>query len=350
MNDHKTNVLAWPKEKNKDRNPYNKILYDVFSEEFSINEFIKKKVVRSRCDILHMHWPDHMLRLKAKWKIKLRLWKFRRLIQSMKNKGVKIVWTVHNMQPHESYFPRLMEDGLKLIVSLTDGFIFLSKESRRTFLAKYTLNEDQKTTVIPHIHYKNYYASRSKADALARLVKYPKGLQILCFGLIRPHKGYERLFELACQIEGVDNVGWMLAGKPAKEGMSKKLLTELEKNNIVFGAYRHIDDCEVPDIFSAADAVFLPYEHILNSGTAILALSLNRRVIAPKVGSLVELQKMVGSEWVYLYEPPLTKVALEASIEWLDTDSMSATPDLSAMNPELAAGLTQNFYNMLLKN
>ena len=69
---------------------------------------------------------------------------------------------------------------------------------------------------------------------------------------------------------------------------------------------RHVPTEEVQTFFGAADLVALPYREILNSGTALLALSFNRPVLVPSKGAMAELQALVGSDWVRTYEGELT--------------------------------------------
>jgi len=67
----------------------------------------------------------------------------------------------------------------------------------------------------------------------------------------------------------------------------------------------------------SADAIVLPYKQILNSGSALLALSRNRPVLAPRMGSFPELQEKVGTEWVYLYDGDFNQQVLVDFMKWM---------------------------------
>jgi glycosyltransferase involved in cell wall biosynthesis len=54
----------------------------------------------------------------------------------------------------------------------------------------------------------------------------------------------------------------------------------------------------VPLYFAAADVVVLPFRQVTTSGSAVLALSLGRPVVAPRIGALRDLPVDVG----FLYE------------------------------------------------
>jgi len=61
-----------------------------------------------------------------------------------------------------------------------------------------------------------------------------------------------------------------------------------------------IPDEELPVLLGAADAVALPFRDILTSGSAILAMSYGRPVIAPSLGCLPETLPADGN---LLYDP-----------------------------------------------
>ena len=63
----------------------------------------------------------------------------------------------------------------------------------------------------------------------------------------------------------------------------------------------------------ATDLVVLPYRDILNSGSAVLALSFDRPVLVPRRGSLGDLQNHVGRQWVRTYEGDIGAAELEAA-------------------------------------
>ena len=59
---------------------------------------------------------------------------------------------------------------------------------------------------------------------------------------------------------------------------------------------RYLPDAELVYSFAAADAVLINQSATLNSGTLLLALSMNRPTIAPAKGSIVELAESVGRD------------------------------------------------------
>ena len=63
---------------------------------------------------------------------------------------------------------------------------------------------------------------------------------------------------------------------------------------------RFVEDLEVAEVFSAADAVALPYQEILTSGTLFLAMGAERPVILPRLPTLLDV---ANQEMAFSYRP-----------------------------------------------
>lgn len=100
--------------------------------------------------------------------------------------------------------------------------------------------------------------------------------------------------------------------------------------------------------FRAADGVVLPYTEILNSGSALLALSFNRPVLVPEKGAMGELQDQVGDEWVNTYRGSLTPNHLQDALSWARAGDRSPRPPLDAFEWETIARQTLKAYQRLL--
>ena len=89
-----------------------------------------------------------------------------------------------------------------------------------------------------------------------------------------------------------------------------------------------VPDAELERVIDGHDAVVLPYRRILNSGAALHSLTRNKPILAPRLGSLPELQQMVGSDWVHLYEGEISAQNIE--------DFLAAVCTLTAPRPNLS--------------
>jgi hypothetical protein len=109
-----------------------------------------------------------------------------------------------------------------------------------------------------------------------------------------------------------------------------------------------IDDSKVQYYLGAADLVVLPFADILNSGSALLALSFDRPILVPHLGALPELQERLGSDWVRTYSGPLTAEVLCSAIEWMAGEHRQAPPRLERPTWEELAGDTVSAYREVL--
>ncbi|MEE2652755.1 MAG: hypothetical protein VYE54_08525 [Pseudomonadota bacterium] len=354
MSPEKIRVSAWPKSKNRKNNPYNYLLYEAMAELAEVGEFDHRGMGLSGEKILHLHWPDKVVADKRKWRMIWRSWRLRSAIKKLKDGGGKLVWTVHNLRPHKLRHPALAADLFEKFIAMVDGFIFLSKESREMFYEVYPSTKNTPNVVTPHIHFGDYY--RLSADAStsrSSLGIAETDTTLLMFGKISEHKG---LYELvtAEQEAKLDGLRIVVAGSANGDPITQKgVLAASTAPNFILQQGR-IPSSQVGALFDLADAVILPYTAILNSGTAMLALSLNRPVIAPNIGSFADLAREFGPDWIHLYEPPLNAVKLDQACKWLavrnEKGAMSCVEALSYCSPHSVAQETVAFYRRLLND
>ncbi|TQV77646.1 glycosyltransferase [Exilibacterium tricleocarpae] len=338
-------VLASPARKNKANNPYNSLLYDAMPAEVQTFEFATTPFDLQQWDIFHIHWPDLLLRHDKITRVHIRAWKLLRKIRSIQKRGGKVVWTAHNMEPHKMPLRHLALSLWRKILRSLDGVIYLNRQGREQLEALYPFLAQKPSAIIPHGHYIDAYPP-CDTDPYQHLGIQPDKPNLLFFGKIRLHKGLSALLDAFNELEpGRANL--IVAGQPGKE---ERLCTEdnpsFKRDNIK-SLFRHIEDGEVSGLFQVADAVILPYLSILNSGTAILALSMRRPVVAPRIGSLPTLQQTYGENWIYLYDPPLDRNVIESVLTWLQSREDTAL-DLSPLDWEPIAQQTAAFYRQLL--
>jgi beta-1,4-mannosyltransferase len=92
----------------------------------------------------------------------------------------------------------------------------------------------------------------------------------------------------------------IVAGRPIDEAMEEEIRQASADDPRVCTALRFIPDQELPLYFAVADVVLLPFRQITTSGSAILAMSFGRPVIAPADGCLPEY---VNATSGILYDP-----------------------------------------------
>ena len=138
---------------------------------------------------------------------------------------------------------------------------------------------------------------------------------LLHFGLLRPYKNVPHLVSTFAHAALPDAL-LLIAGKPFDDQVRGEVETAAADVAGVRLELRYIRPDEVQLFFLAADLVVLPYQRILNSGAALLALSFARPVLVPTMGSMVEHREDFGDDWVRLYEGELGADDLRAALAW----------------------------------
>ncbi|BDC53168.1 GDP-mannose:glycolipid 4-beta-D-mannosyltransferase (plasmid) [Bryobacterales bacterium F-183] len=348
-------VCAVPAYANRQFNPYNALLYDHVKPHVSeVVEFRVRARARGPVDILHIHWPDLAVRSQGAWHTAaLDAAKYLARIRACKARGARLVWTAHNLAPHDTGHPRLMRWYFRSFLRLVDGVIFLSEASRTEAFAQYPwLRETARTVVIPHGHYGPVLQrpGLSREAARRELGLEQDGFLFLFFGQVRAYKNVPLLL---CEFLALDSgeARLAIAGLPGPAGAAgQELRAEIE--GLAAGRV-HLDLRLIPDdtleaYLAACDCVVLPYRNILNSGSVLMSLSMGRPVIAPAVGSLPELAAKVGPQWVRCYTGEFQRGLLADALQQRLPEE--AKPDLSPYDWPAIGEQTAAFYQSLMRS
>ena len=132
---------------------------------------------------------------------------------------------------------------------------------------------------------------------------------MLNLGMFRRYKGVSRLLRVFEEWPD-DRSVLIIVGAPHDRSLARQLREAARRDPRVRLLDHFVDDLTMTRLFAAADVVVLPYLDILNSGVAMLALSLQRPVIGPSKGAFPELQAPVGTTWVRTFDEPFDLDAL----------------------------------------
>jgi glycosyltransferase involved in cell wall biosynthesis len=131
-------------------------------------------------DVLHLHWPEWMVGLSAS--------RSRRVAAAVRDAGVPVVWTQHNLAPHAA------PDNEALYrpwAETAAGVIHHSRWGEQAVRERYDFAASARHRVIPHGHWGPLMpvpGSVDRAAAEAELGLSPAGLRIGVVGAPRPGK------------------------------------------------------------------------------------------------------------------------------------------------------------------
>lgn len=303
-------ILAFPKY-GDDRNP---VLFNINKHlekdvDLEIEEFSIVKPFTKKYDVFHIHWPDYFF-VNSFFYSLLRIVYLFSIIGIFKCHRTKIIWTVHNLHPHNNFHPRFNKLIMNNFTKLIDGTIFMSEESKMLSCQEYPSLEKKKTTIIYHGAYDNYPNSINKAIAREKFKIDRNKKVILYFGLI---KKYKNIFILIDEFNKIDSDDYILiiAGKAQDKRLEEEILTKINQKTTIT-CLEFIENDDVQYFFNASDLVVLPFENILNSGSAMLALSFKKPILCPSMGSLIELKNIFGDKVVITYDTLTYKTICES--------------------------------------
>jgi glycosyltransferase involved in cell wall biosynthesis len=272
--------------------------------------------------VILLHWPDELFTAKgvaanAKAAAKLLLFQ-----AAKKLCGVRLVWVVHETHPHDVGRPARW--STKAFLKSLDGAIFLSLASQVAGEADLPELKRVRALVTRHGHY------RVDMERPPQPRRRPgRTLNLVYFGQIRPYKNLDGLINAARgyspDVVRVKIIGWSkdpdFTRSLEQLALSAPAVTLDIRDALV-------PQCDLETALDDSDGVVLPYRYILNSGAALFALSRNRPVLAPRLGTLPELQEEIGADWVDLYEGDIAQGHLTRFANRV-RESRSAAADLS---------------------
>jgi beta-1,4-mannosyltransferase len=264
---------------------------------------------RGRVNVLHLNWPHFDYYHEDADLMGARMRRFVARLELARALGYKLVWTAHNIYPHNRRHQAIDHECRVAICRLATAVITHCDAARaeveRRFAPRSAL------FVIPHGHFIDVYARKfTRSEARADLGIPPDAFVYGFFGSMQAYKGLEELIEAFCGLGQQD--AWLVAvggGRP--EYLERLGAIGGGAPRIVLRTFPRAPSEEITRVLEAADVATLPFTATMTSGTVMLALSWPRPVLAPALGCLPMTVAPGGG---ILYDP-LASGALLGALE-----------------------------------
>ncbi len=293
-------------------NPYVKQVVAAVAPHAEVAFFSWRTALFGRYDVFHVHWPEFLLRAPERSRA-LQYALFLALLARTALARRPVVRTLHNLAPHEgaSAFERLL---LRLLDRRTRLWIRLNAV---------TATRAPQTVTILHGHYRDWFAGMDVPPTVPG--------RLLYFGLIRPYKGVETLLDsfLALDPARAPEAGLRIVGHPANEALRRRITAACAADARIGALLAYVDDARLAHEIGQAELVVLPFRQMLNSGSLLLALSLDRPVLVPRNTANEALAAEVGPGWVHLYDGTLDADTLAAALAQVRSTPRAPRPDFS---------------------
>lgn len=270
-------------------------------------------------DVLHLHWLHRFVITEGRFPAVLAVLLGVRLcfeLVLLRALGVRIVWTVHNLLDHERSAPRSELITRHAVARIADRLVVHCEAAVTLVAETYRLPErvSDRIRVVAHGNFADVYENDVSQSTARELLDLPSGTPVIAFfGLIRPYKNVPELIETFERVPG--DARLLVVGNPWNEDVENRVRAASADDERVHTVLEYVPEDEIQVYLRATDAVVLPFDSVLTSGSAVLAMTFGRAVVAPVMGCLPGL---IGSEGGYLYAPDDSdglRVALRKAID-----------------------------------
>jgi glycosyltransferase involved in cell wall biosynthesis len=298
----------------------------------SLEDFSSLKWPVNTC--LHIHWLGNIIGNTSNEDIaNNRLMYFFELLDKIIDTGIKILWTVHNILPHDS---KCVEQQIELRKGLIErcDVIHIMNEATPELVSKHYQIPDSKIIYSPHCSYENYYPDiTSRIDARYQLGLKPKSFVFLFFGSIQPYKGLENLIDAFKLVESTTDfeIELLISGKATTKEQESSLLSLIADDENIHYYQQKIPIDDVQYHFRAANVCVCSYKATLNSGVAHLSHSFEVPVIGPNIGGFQELLEKGGG---LLFELSNQESLINTMKEALYLDEGKLVDEIRRLNVE----------------
>jgi len=243
----------------------------------------------------------------------------------LRQRGMKILFVIHNVMPHE---PRLWDRWLASL-ALQQGHLFLVQTAREKERLL-TLLPQAQTISLPLPLYNMFANQRIPIDRAKQQLGLPINMPVvLFFGIIRPYKGLRFAIEALAELRARGSIIHLLVVGEFWEDVMvyKQLIEQLGLSAQVKLENRYISNEEIALYFSAADIFVAPYVGGTQSAAVKVALGFNLPVVISRaiISEELESDTVHRLYWV----DPKDATALSEAIERCLQENEENAPTLA---------------------
>lgn len=284
-------------------NPYHALVYAAMPESHApvrggVDEALDALATQPG-QILHINWEEHALRYcGTAAEAAIARDHMLRQLQRFVAGGGRCFWTVHNIEAHEQQYSALLMQLRQGIADLAERIIIHNLQTLEVLQAQIVLPQE-KLYHLPHPSYLGHYEPEEATFAAALAPRDSR--QLLVFGQMRRYKGLHGLLS-ALPEEFLEDHALTLRlvghARPEDTYVDELRQAAAQRGRVRLEA-RRVAESRVAPLFHDSLALLLPHERFLNSGVALLGLSLGLPTIAPATEPMRELWPELAHRLLY---------------------------------------------------
>lgn len=223
---------------------------------------VREHISRSKPDVVHFQWVDNPLLVY-------------RLVQWMKRRGIKVVYTPHNVLPHEKRW--MLMPFYRLLYRAMDKVV--ARDMHIAWALEELLDVHKET--IEHIPGSPNLLATSFTECDDSLFpqKAPAEKRILFFGHGCSRKGLDMLLKLVSENDWPEQYHLLLAGEGVLSKVPESLVSSAREKIKITAVHQYIAPNRVASLFSSTDLLVMPYVKQCKSPLLDLAAALNLPVL-----------------------------------------------------------------------
>ena len=276
---------------------------------------------RARIGVLHFHWLHFFYRHDT-LETTVRLYgQFAENLAYAKKLGYRVVWTLHNLYPHERPFPDVDHLARLLVSRLADHVIAHCEFGRRKASELFYRNHD--ITILPHGNFIEAFPNEvSRADARQELGIEAEDFVYLYFGNARTYKGIEHLIDAFAAVDAPKTKLLLAMRNSFNPKYGEEIVEQSGMHDrVIAHTSEYFPESAFQTFLNAADVGVFPFSQVMTSGSTIQALGFGLPVVVPNLGCLPELvTDNVGVRYDAAAAEGLAQALVE--IRDLDVDEM----------------------------
>ena len=277
-------ISSWPS--NDYENQYMTLYYRALREYGVVlgpPALIDDRFVRAHgneIDVIQIQWtPEQIWRSRGTsvWAQARGVAGLRAYFRLAHSRGIKIVWTLHDAEPHEHR--KWLDDlGYRVLSRQADLCIVHDAWAAEQFERRFGGNRN-KVRIMEHGNYDGVFPpGRPREETLRDLCVDRSSRVLLCQGNIRPYKRYDLAIDVATRLGKGYHL--IIAGGPPEPSFGAEVRRHAGTAQNVTLLLENQPAQTVSDLFTACDCFLLPYDKITGSGALLTAATLGRGVVA----------------------------------------------------------------------
>ena len=248
-----------------------------------------------REDAVHLHWVEFLIFSKRGGRLFGGLFMTVRAVRMivalaiLRLRGLPVVWTVHNLAPHESRHRRLERTTLRIVSRLATTLHVHSQWARERVVSELRVHDLSKFRVAPHGNYIKSYGQSQSRLASRRILGLPGSAHVyLIFGAVRTYKRIPETIHAFGRLADPEAL-LVIAGRVIDASLRERIEQMADEDPRVILRLTFVPEDAIASLFGAADAAILNYEEVFSSGALMAALSMGTPVVAPVGGTTAEI-------------------------------------------------------------